>query len=62
MNCPNCNTPLTCGCQKRTAGNGKQCCSSCIGKCNQSAGIPGMPQQTPTRPSITPRGPFTPHP
>jgi transcription elongation factor Elf1 len=30
MNCPNCNATLSCGCQKRTASDGKQVCSSCI--------------------------------
>jgi len=30
MNCPNCSTTLSCGCQKRTASDGKQVCSSCI--------------------------------
>lgn len=28
--CNNCNTTITCGCQKRTASDGKQVCSSCI--------------------------------
>ena len=30
MNCPNCNTKLSCGCQQRKASDGKQVCSSCI--------------------------------
>jgi hypothetical protein len=30
MNCPNCNATITCGCQKRTASDGVQVCSSCI--------------------------------
>jgi uncharacterized protein YbaR (Trm112 family) len=30
MNCPNCNSPLSCGCQKRTASDGKQVCTSCL--------------------------------
>lgn len=30
MNCPNCNTRLSCGCQKRVAKDGSQVCSSCI--------------------------------
>jgi hypothetical protein len=29
MNCPNCNAKLSCGCQRRTASDGKQVCSSC---------------------------------
>lgn len=28
--CPNCNRKLTCGCKKRTASDGKQCCASCV--------------------------------
>lgn len=30
MNCPNCNSQLSCGCQKRVASDGKQVCSSCL--------------------------------
>lgn len=30
MNCPNCGTRLTCGCQKKTASDGKQVCSNCL--------------------------------
>lgn len=30
MNCPNCSALITCGCQKRTASDGKQVCSSCL--------------------------------
>ena len=28
--CQNCNAKLTCGCQKRTASNGKPVCSNCL--------------------------------
>lgn len=28
--CPNCGTKLSCGCQKRTASDGKQVCQNCI--------------------------------
>lgn len=28
--CPNCKKALSCGCQKRTASDGKQVCSNCI--------------------------------
>lgn len=31
MNCPNCNTKMSCGCQKRVATDGKTVCSSCQG-------------------------------
>lgn len=30
MTCQNCSTTLSCGCQKRTASDGKVVCSSCI--------------------------------
>ena len=30
MNCPNCNSQITCGCQKRTASDGKQVCTNCL--------------------------------
>lgn len=28
--CPNCKSKLSCGCQKRTAVDGKQVCSNCM--------------------------------
>lgn len=31
MTCSNCNARLSCGCKRRTASDGKQCCSSCVG-------------------------------
>ena len=34
--CPNCNTQLTCGCQKKKASNGTLVCKSCIFKYEQS--------------------------
>lgn len=30
MNCPNCKSPLSCGCQKRVASDGKQVCTNCL--------------------------------
>jgi hypothetical protein len=27
--CPNCNKKLSCGCQRRTASNGRTVCSTC---------------------------------
>lgn len=59
MNCPNCNATLTCNCQRRTAGNGKQCCSNCINSCNTASGTPNIPKQ---RPATTPKSPYAPHP
>jgi hypothetical protein len=29
-NCPNCKKKLSCGCQKRTASDGKTVCSGCL--------------------------------
>lgn len=30
MNCPNCGSKITCGCQKRIASDKKQVCSTCL--------------------------------
>jgi len=30
MNCLNCDTKLTCGCQKKLASDKKQVCTSCV--------------------------------
>lgn len=30
VNCPNCASKITCGCQKRLASNGTYVCSKCI--------------------------------
>lgn len=30
VNCPNCTSKITCGCQKRLASDGKYVCSKCI--------------------------------
>jgi len=29
--CGNCNSLLSCGCQRRAASDGKACCNQCIG-------------------------------
>ncbi len=48
--CLNCGATLTCGCQKRTAKDGKACCSSCIAsyesKLKRSA-VQTVPPKTP---------------
>lgn len=36
MNCPNCKNKLSCVCQRRTASDGKQCCSKCVVQYNNS--------------------------
>lgn len=41
MNCPNCNSAITCGCQKRVASDGKQVCSSCLAVYEQKLKIQG---------------------
>jgi len=60
MNCPNCNAVLTCGCQKKTGANGKQCCTTCIGQCNGNSLTP-QPQIPQQQRVVTPKGPYTPH-
>jgi|694.fasta_scaffold00187_13 hypothetical protein len=30
MTCSNCGARLSCGCQRKTASDGKACCSNCI--------------------------------
>lgn len=30
--CPTCNSRLSCGCQRKTASNGVQVCTLCIGR------------------------------
>jgi hypothetical protein len=36
--CSNCQKPITCGCQKRTASDGRSCCSTCITAYENSIG------------------------
>lgn len=36
MKCSNCGSKLTCGCQKRVATDGRQCCSQCVANYNNS--------------------------
>lgn len=42
--CSNCKTKLSCGCQKRTASNGTQVCSTCLG--SYEAGLKASPRPT----------------
>lgn len=39
VTCPQCSAKLTCGCQRRTAGDGTKCCQRCIAK--YEAGLSG---------------------
>ena len=51
MNCPNCNTLITCGCQRRTASDGKQTCTSCLAAYqNKITPSPQRPNNTPPPP------------
>jgi hypothetical protein len=46
--CSNCQKPISCGCQRRTASNGKSCCSSCISQVEASLNTNvGAPQNKP---------------
>lgn len=36
MNCNNCNARLSCGCQKKTASDGKSCCANCLAQYENS--------------------------
>ena len=36
MKCNNCNSTLSCGCQRQTARDGKSCCNKCIASYNKS--------------------------
>ena len=38
--CGNCNATLTCGCQKRTANDGKSACQTCVQAYNKSLVAP----------------------
>ena len=49
MKCSNCGTKLSCGCQQRTASDGKSVCSTCITAYEQSL----KPKTTPEN-----QGPF----
>lgn len=43
MNCPNCGRKITCGCQRRTAVNGQQCCTRCVAEVNAKYGANTQP-------------------
>ena len=64
MNCPNCQSQLSCGCQKRKASDGKEVCTSCLTFYEASLGntpkpldatlsIPNPTDTTPTDIKIT---------
>jgi hypothetical protein len=46
--CPNCGAQLSCGCQRRTASNGTQCCDTCIAtyEANLKTTAPNLPPDT----------------
>ena len=53
MNCQNCGSRLSCGCQKRTASDGKQCCSKCITAYQNKLAKNNATPKTNTEPVIT---------
>ena len=36
MKCNNCNSTLSCGCQRQTARDGKSCCNKCVSTYNKT--------------------------
>lgn len=42
--CANCGAHLSCGCQRRNASDGKQCCENCVTAYEQKLKTP-TPQQ-----------------
>jgi hypothetical protein len=53
MKCPNCGAKLGCGCQKRTATDGKQCCTNCLASYNKT--IKPAPTQQPGNNNLAPQ-------
>lgn len=47
--CPNCGRKITCGCQRRTAVNGQQCCTKCVESVNAKYGTKSDNNLTPKR-------------
>jgi hypothetical protein len=45
MNCPNCGSKLSCGCQRKTASDGKQGCTQCIPAYEKSISIKNSHQK-----------------
>lgn len=43
--CPNCKNQLSCGCQRRTASDGKSVCSSCLAPYEASLKSTATPQK-----------------
>ena len=46
--CSNCKTSISCSCQKRTASDGKSCCSKCVAKYEQSLKPSSSPTSAPS--------------
>jgi transcription elongation factor Elf1 len=44
-NCPNCGAQITCGCQDRTASDGKRVCSNCVAYYEQQLAAANQTQQ-----------------
>jgi len=53
MKCPNCNTALSCGCQQRTASDGRQVCSSCAQAYEHNLQVKRREQQNGSNTNLT---------
>lgn len=52
MICNNCRMKMGCGCNKRTASDGRSCCASCIGA--YEAKLKTLKNNSPTSGSVAP--------
>jgi hypothetical protein len=50
--CSNCGKGLSCGCQKRTASDGKSVCSNCLSKYEATLKPKPQPKPTSTTPEL----------
>lgn len=57
MTCPNCGAALSCGCKRRVAKNGKQCCEKCVTALNAS--LSAQPASTARPDNTTQPNPYT---
>ena len=52
--CLNCGAAITCGCQKRTASDGKSCCSTCVASYEKKVNMVKRVAQPVTQPQQIP--------
>jgi hypothetical protein len=50
--CPNCGKKLSCGCQRRTASNGKTVCSNCASNYERSLKPQPVKTENKTSPAV----------